>query len=267
MPTIEANGLAIHYERQGEGPTLMLIAGMASDVASWTPVIEQLAARYDVVAFDNRCAGRTLPSPAPVSRDLMVADCVAVMDMLDIAAAHVLGHSLGAMVGLNLAARHPDRVTSLVAAAAGPAVLPMRLSLFEDLAAIYETDGVPVDLWFRLLFPWLFRPAFFDDRAAVEAASRMAADYPHRQSAAAFRAQVAGLADFLAPPDLGRIACPVLALAAEHDLLFAASGIAAKFSGLRRLSSAVVSDAGHSLHWDNPAGFVDAVTAFHAGLA
>ncbi len=262
MPSVTANGIDLYFERQGEGTPLLLIAGMASDVASWAPVIEPLAQHHDVIAFDNRCTGRTVPSLSEVTADLMVADCIALLDRIGVAKAHIVGHSLGGMIGLRLASRYPDRVSTLVAAATAPTADPMHRSLFNDLASAYEAEGVPPKLFFQLLFPWLFAPKFFADRRTVEVAAQMAADYPHRQSAAAFRRQISVLDSGDMAVDLEKIACPVLALAADQDLLFPADGLAPAFQTVADLATITIRGAGHSVHWDQPEAFVDAILDF-----
>lgn len=262
MPSLSANGIELYFERQGEGAPLLLIAGMASDVASWAPVVEPLSRHHDVIAFDNRCTGRTVPSPCEVTPDLMVADCVALLDHVGVAKAHIVGHSLGGMIGLRLASRHPDRVSSLVAAATAPTTAPMHRSLFDDLAGVYEAESVRPELFFQLLFPWLFAPQFFADRRTVEAAALMAVDYPYRQSPAAFRQQISLLGSGDMAVELENIVCPVLALAADRDLLFPADDMAAAFQSVADLSTATIEDAGHSIHWDQPEDFVDAVLRF-----
>lgn len=266
MPSIASNGIELYFERQGEGPPLLLVAGMASDLASWAPVIEPLAQHHDVIAFDNRCTGRTTPSPCPVTLDLMVGDCIALLDHIGTNQVHIIGHSLGGMIGLHLASRFPDRVSSLVTAATAPVADPMHLSLFEDLASVYETDGVAPELFFRLLFPWLFAPRFFADRRTVEVAAQMAADYPHRQSPAGFRQQISVLESGDMTPDLEKITCPVLVLAADDDLMFPADGMASAFAAIRTLSTTTIRDAGHSVHWDQPQAFVDSVRDFYAEI-
>ncbi len=266
MSSLNANGIDLYFERQGKGAPLLLIAGMASDLASWAPVIEPLSQRYDVIAFDNRCTGRTVPSPCPVTLDLMLTDCLALLDRFGGEKVHIIGHSLGGMIGLHLASRFPHRVRSLVAAATAPAADPMHRSLFGDLASAYEANGVSPELFFRLLFPWLFAPKFFSDRRTVEVAAQMAADYPHRQSPAAFRQQISVLEDSGMAADLGKISCPVLALAADQDLMFPASVAASAYSGVEHLSVETINDAGHSVHWDQPEAFVDAVLDFHSGV-
>ncbi|HYT96285.1 MAG TPA: alpha/beta fold hydrolase, partial [Casimicrobiaceae bacterium] len=52
---------SLYYECVGDGPPLLLIAGLASDSLSWQPIVADLAAHYRVIAVDNRGAGRTTP--------------------------------------------------------------------------------------------------------------------------------------------------------------------------------------------------------------
>ena len=208
--------------------------------------------------------GGTVPSPCEVTPGLMVADCIALLDRAGVEKAHIVGHSLGGMIGLHLASRHPDRVSTLVTAASAPFADPMHLSLFSDLASVYEADGVRTELFFQLLFPWLFSPQFFADRRTVEVAAQMAADYPYRQSAAAFRQQISVLNSSEMAIDLEQVSCPVLALAADQDLLFRADGLEAAFKGVADLTNVTVKGAGHSVHWDQPEAFTEAVLRFCA---
>lgn len=267
MPTFHRNGVEFYYEREGAGPPLLLVSGLLSDVTNWQPVRAALAARYDVIAFDNRCSGRTVASPVATSRDVMLDDCLAVLDHLDIPAAHIVGYSLGGMVGLHLAARHPARVISLVAAGCGATFPPGQIALFDDMAALYCASCVPRQQWFRMLFQWLFSPSFFDEETRVANAVAMAESYEHIQSPAALRAQVAALRDFAAPPDLAAIRTPVLGLAGDNDLLFPLDDIRTSLAGLPGLSMVTIPRAAHALHWEAPEAFIAAIVAFHAELA
>ncbi|HEU0221323.1 MAG TPA: alpha/beta fold hydrolase [Paracoccaceae bacterium] len=174
MPVLAANGIELHYERQGEGPPLLLIAGLASDTASWQPVREALAARFQLILPDNRCAGRTRPMPCPTGRALMLAAILALLDRLGLARVHVAGHSMGGMLALHLAAEAPERVASVIAMSTTGRIGSVAGSPFADLAELYGAPGVAAETWFRLLFHWLFSPGFFAGRAAVLAAGRAA---------------------------------------------------------------------------------------------
>jgi 3-oxoadipate enol-lactonase len=98
------------------------------------PVISELAGGCEVVAFDNRGAGRTDKPDAPYTITMMAADAAGLMDALSIARANVLGISMGGRIAIELALCHPSRVGKLVlisTSAAGRGKLvkswPMRL--------------------------------------------------------------------------------------------------------------------------------------------
>ena len=100
MPMAKVNDLEIYYEIHGEGPPLLLVAGLASDSQSWQPVLDSLAADYQVIVFDNRGVGRTTPQEAGNSISRMADDCVGFARQLGIGKFHLLGHSMGGFIAL-----------------------------------------------------------------------------------------------------------------------------------------------------------------------
>lgn len=251
MPTLTLPDVTLHYEIGGSGPPLLLIAGMASDSASWAPLIPALESRFTVIRPDNRSTGRTLPADAPVSVPVWAADAVALLDHLGIAEAQVLGHSLGGMIGLHMAMAAPDRVKQLVMLASAPLRLPRNDALFALILAL-RAPGMPTDLWLRAFFPWLFHPRFFNDPVAQDMALAQSLAYPHAQSAAAMAHQSAGLAGFDPSALQAGPKTPVLAILSEDDLLIPLAEAKAAFAGFADLTLIPVSGAGHSLHWDAP---------------
>jgi pimeloyl-ACP methyl ester carboxylesterase len=115
---ISANGIELCYETFGgpRQPALMLIMGLGFQLVHWPErFCRQLAdCGFRVVRFDNRDAGR---STHVTGRDYtladMAADTIGLMDALEIRRAHVVGASLGGMIGQVMATRHPSRVRSL----------------------------------------------------------------------------------------------------------------------------------------------------------
>jgi pimeloyl-ACP methyl ester carboxylesterase len=128
-----ANGIEIAYESIGDpaGQPLLMIMGLGTQLIHWdVELCEQLAARgFHVIRFDNRDAGHSTHIEAPVPnvrramlglrvdapyllRD-MAEDAAGLLDHLGISAAHVVGASMGGMIGQTLAIEHPERVLSL----------------------------------------------------------------------------------------------------------------------------------------------------------
>ncbi|WP_410661514.1 alpha/beta fold hydrolase [Amycolatopsis sp. lyj-112] len=126
-------GQRICYREDGpaDGVPLVLIAGLGLDLTSWPQrMIDGFTERgFRVLRFDNRdagCSGRIkapnpgklsqlLARPLPGAYDLgdMAADTVGLLDHLDVGSAHLVGMSMGGMIAQTVAARHPERVTTL----------------------------------------------------------------------------------------------------------------------------------------------------------
>lgn len=130
-----ANGIEIAYQEIGDpdGEPVLLVMGLAAQMLAWQePFCAMLAERgFRVVRFDNRDIGRStmidsagVPrrvdmlrgrrSSAPYLLSDMAADTVGLMDHLGIESAHVVGASMGGMIGQTLAIEHPERTRSLV---------------------------------------------------------------------------------------------------------------------------------------------------------
>jgi 3-oxoadipate enol-lactonase len=136
MPVVAVNGLDIYYEMHGTGEPLVLIGGLGSDITQFAGIIDWLTQRCQVLAFDNRGAGRTAKPDTPYTIALMAQDTAGLMAALGIARADVIGFSMGGRIALELALTHPRLVRRLVlvsTSAAGRGKLtmswPMRLLL------------------------------------------------------------------------------------------------------------------------------------------
>jgi pimeloyl-ACP methyl ester carboxylesterase len=139
MAVVSANGIEIAYDERGKpnNPAILLIMGLGTQMIAWPEELcDGLAARgFRVVRFDNRDIGLStkfegakpvnlttlflrafigLPVRSPYTLSDMARDAVGLMDRLGIDRAHVVGASMGGMIGQIVAAEHPARVRSLV---------------------------------------------------------------------------------------------------------------------------------------------------------
>jgi pimeloyl-ACP methyl ester carboxylesterase len=132
----------IAWESRGEGPPLLLIQGLGYGRWSWEPIVPGLAARHQVVFFDNRGIGESDKPKGPYTAAQMAGDALQVMDEAGVERAHVLGASLGGMIAQELAVAAPERVDSLVLACTtpgGPTTVPMpevTLRLFAEAPSL-----------------------------------------------------------------------------------------------------------------------------------
>jgi pimeloyl-ACP methyl ester carboxylesterase len=114
---LQVPGAKLYYEVRGSGPLLLLIPGGPTDAGVFEGLAQRLADRYTVVAYDPRGNSRSTVDSPPEEQsvDLHADDAARLIDELGDGPAYVFGTSGGAQIGLDLAARHPQRVRILVA--------------------------------------------------------------------------------------------------------------------------------------------------------
>jgi len=112
----EVNGARIYYEAMGKGPAVVLVHGGLVDSRMWDAQMKPLSKRFRVVRYDIRGYGR---SPAPTGEYYPVEDLRALLDLLKIDKATLVGLSLGGIVAADFALEHPARVERLVFVGAG----------------------------------------------------------------------------------------------------------------------------------------------------
>ena len=111
--SVEHHGCRLAYAVRGDGPAVLFVQGVGVHGGGWRPQVDGLADRFRCVWFDNRGVGLSQPAGAPITVGQMTDDALAVMDAAGCRAAHVVGHSLGGLVALNLALSARERVRSL----------------------------------------------------------------------------------------------------------------------------------------------------------
>ena len=251
MPILKLNDIELYYETIGSGQPLMLIAGLASDSQSWQPLVEELSRHYQLILLDNRGVGRTQPHSAPSSIEQMADDCIALADYLGIQQFSLVGHSMGGMIALSCASRHPKRINRLMLLATAIQNPSRNNQLFQDWLDYWRV-GLPLDLWFRNVFFWIFSPDFFNHSETIKAAVEFALTYPHPQSLVGFERQIQALANANLEPQLALITQPTLIICAEVDLLFPIKESAPMLRLLPNHQLVIVEGAAHSLVVEQP---------------
>ncbi|MBD3765592.1 MAG: alpha/beta fold hydrolase, partial [Rhodobacterales bacterium] len=117
MPRVQLRNHKVHYQQTGHGPDVVLIHGLSCNIAFWWfHVAEHLAHSRRVTAIDLRGHGFSGMTDTGYRAVDLAADVAALLDHLDVAGAHVVGHSFGGAVAAALAAERPDLVAELTLA-------------------------------------------------------------------------------------------------------------------------------------------------------
>jgi pimeloyl-ACP methyl ester carboxylesterase len=152
LATLHVPGATLYYEIHGTGPVLLTIPGGPADAGAFAALAGFLTDRYTVVAYDPRGNSRSVPDDPTADQDLDVHgdDAAALLTAVTNQPAYVLGSSGGAQIGLDLAARHPARVHTLVAheppcGEVLPDAAEVRAAM-EEVYQTYRSHGVEAGL-------------------------------------------------------------------------------------------------------------------------
>jgi len=259
----EVRGARLRSFESGTGPTLALLHGFGGAASNWTLIAPALARRCRVVVPELPGHGGSSPLPAPAETLDPYADRLALL--LD-APTVVVGHSLGAVVALRLAARHPGLVRGLVLA--GPAGIGSGTRRSQRALTFVSLVQPGKRLSRRLHAvsrnPLLKRLAFgFVGVADPRALDPIAAEGFLAGSGLHTDVRAAGDALVRTDPrnELERVGCPALVLHGARDLQVP---LRDGFEYARRLRAPlrVIADCGHLLIGERPRAVVDAISDF-----
>ena len=125
MPNVNlSTGVNLYYENHGEGEPLVLIPSTGFSAEAWKPSQLPLAQFTNLILHDPRGCGRSLATQQVYTINQMANDVVALLDHLKIASGHLVGHSMGGRIALEMALNFPGRVKSLIMAASGSGQVP-----------------------------------------------------------------------------------------------------------------------------------------------
>ena len=114
MPYAEVNGTRLHIRQNGDGPVALFIHGFPLDSSMWIEQLEDLASLRRCIAVDLRGFGRSGPvTGEPLTMERHAEDLAAVLDLVSVEQADIIGLSMGGYIAMAFADIYPDRVRSL----------------------------------------------------------------------------------------------------------------------------------------------------------
>ncbi len=111
---VTLRGIRLYYEDRGHGPVLVLLHGGIGNGDQFSHQFADFEPHYRLIVPDACAQGRSSDRPGPLTYHAMAEDVLALLDHLHVKTARVLGWSDGGVVALDLASRHPQRVSHLV---------------------------------------------------------------------------------------------------------------------------------------------------------
>ena len=262
MATVDVNGTTIHFERTGQGPSILFVHGSFGDGDVWSDQAARLGAQYTCVRYDRRGHTASARGEAPLSYGLHADDAAALIEALGLAPCLLVGSSAGGVIGIDVARRHGHLLRGIVLSE--PPLFSIDLAAGTiakaELAPIIGEATSPggsraaIDAFMHLICPGLW------DRIGDA-----------RREAYRANADV-GFADMAAPPieithrDLAGITVPALLIGADSSHPALRSVARALAAGLPNARFLEFERCGHVTYFEQPTEFAAAVATFAAEL-
>jgi pimeloyl-ACP methyl ester carboxylesterase len=259
-PTIDldtltlATGVRLEVASRGRGPAILFLHGYSDSWRSFEQILPRLPADVCALAVSQRGHGDSDRPPAGYRMTDLASDAAALLDVLGIDHATVVGHSMGSAVAQELALAHPERVSRLVLVGSATTLdLPVAHELE---AAVRELrDPVPFE------FAWEFQASTVHRPISTEFL-RMAASESLKLPAHVWKELMIGMLAFRSRARLPELSVPTLIVWGDRDQFMNQAEQEALHSLIRGSQRLTYEDIGHAVHWEDPQRFTEDVLAF-----
>lgn len=256
MPTANLETISLYYEEYGEGEPLLLLHGLGSDGRSWEYQVEAFAREFRVIVPDVRGHGRSAKPPGPYTVSQFSKDIFAVLDHLQIDRFHLVGLSMGGMIGFQMAVDQPERLKSMTVVNSGPELVPRG---FKEKWQIWQRRLIISFLSMEKIGEVIGGRLFPEPHQAEykeQFIQQMGENDPK-----AYKAATNALLGWSVSDRLDHIQCPVLVISSDMDY----TPVAVKEAYTRQLPTSrlhVIENSRHATPIDQPEAFNTSVLNF-----
>jgi len=254
---------SVVYDLQGPpaAPLLVLAGSLGLSMALWRPQMLALSSRFRVLRVEHPGHAQGVPEelpPAPYTVSMLGERILELLDSLGEESCCFMGLSLGGMIGMWLAAHHPERISRLVVCCSAPAIGPRELWIERARAARYDGTRPSAEMLLSRWFTAHFVAQHHDLTAELIEENR-------RVDVQAYANCCELLANTDLSEELGRIRAPTLILAGEHDPVVSPQSAAQTMAMIDGAALTVLADASHLPNMEQSTVFNEAVVAHLVG--
>ena len=256
MPHVTVNDISLYFEEEGQGEPLLFLHGLGSDGRSWEYQREYFAEEFRVIVVDVRGHGRSAKPSGPYSVPQFARDVFALLDQLHIDQFHLVGLSMGGMIGCQMAVDQPERFLSLTIVNSGPELIAQN---WQERWQIVQRRLVLHFMSMEKIGEFIGGRLFPEPEQAEYLA--IFVQQMRENDPKAYRAATNALIGWSVRAQLNRIQCPVLVISGDMDY----TPVANKEAYMREMPTArllVIENSRHATPIDQPEAFNTAVLQF-----
>ena len=262
MPRVKVNEITMNYEQHGAGEPLLLIPYLAADNACYAFQIAEYAKHFTCISIDPRGAGESDKPAGTYSTEMFADDVAGLMQAIGVARAHVSGLSLGAAVGMWLAAKHPERVKSLSLHSAWTKTDLFVRTVVQGWQAMAKAMDSVTEMIILGIFPWCFTPELYAAKPEYVASLAEFVRGRPRQPLDAFLRQSEAVIAHDVEAQLGRIKAPTQITFGSRDVVTSTRFAHRLQEGIAGSEVVVFDGCAHAPIYENVAEFNARTLAF-----
>lgn len=262
MPKIKAGSITMNYSQEGSGEPLILIPFLSADNACYAFQVADYAKHFTCISVDLRGTGESDKPNDAYTTETLADDVAAFMQALGLQSVHVSGLSLGAAVGLWLAAKHPGKVKSLGVHSGWAKTDAFLKAVAESFQATAKAVASIPEMTILAIFPWCFTPELYAAKPDyIKALSDFVRSRP-AQSLESFLLQSNAVIAHDVEAQLGRITAATQITFGRYDMA-TSTRFADRMKGSIRNSELLVFEGcAHAPIYENVAEFNDKTLQF-----
>lgn len=259
MPTINANGVNLHYEINGNGKeTIVFSHGLLWSGKMFREQVKYFQDRYTCVTYDHRGQGQSQVPASGYDMDTVYQDAVALIEKLNLAPCHFLGLSMGGFVGMRIASRRPELLKSLMLLETSADTEPnkSKYNLLNFMVKLFGVKSVS-----RKVMPIMFGKTFMEDPQRANLRNEWKS-YLEANAKTITRA-VQGVIDRQGVfEEIAKITLPTLILVGDEDIATVPEKSQRIHKQIKNSKLVIIKNAGHSSCIEEPIQVNKAIEEF-----
>ena len=261
MPKVKANHITLNYEQQGSGEPMILIPYLTADHACYAFQVPDYSKHFTCFSVDLRGTGESDVTEGAYSTADLADDVAAFMQAANLRKAHISGLSLGAAVGMWLAARYPEKVQSLSLHSGWAKTDSFAKAVVESWRATAKGLKSVAETTILAIFPWCFTPELYNSKPDyIESLSAFVRSRP-AQSVESFLQQSDAVLRHDVSAQLGRITAPTLITFGSKDVL-TSTRLASEMQKIPNSELLVFEDCSHAALYEDVPGYYEKTLNF-----
>jgi pimeloyl-ACP methyl ester carboxylesterase len=249
MPKIHVGDINLYYEIIGQGEPVLFIHGLGSSTRDWELQVEPFSKAYQVIVYDVRGHGVSDKPSGPYSIPLFAKDAIELIKSLEIAPVHIVGISMGGMIGFQLAVDAPELIKSLVVVNCGPERI---VKTIKHRIQFFQRQFIVRILGMRKMGKVLSKRLF--PKEGQEEIRNIFVERWAENDPRAYRESLKAIVGWSVMDRLEVIGCPVLVIAAVEDY----TPVETKVRYVKEIPHGelvVIEDSRHATPADQPEAF------------